>query len=93
MYSVICFDKPEQADKRNEHRSAHLDYLRSFNDKIVLAGPLRAEDGSYSVGAILIMDFADRATTEEFAANDPFNLAGIYESVIVRPFKKVFPEE
>ncbi len=92
MFSIICFDKPDQARVRDEHRSAHLAYLQSFKHRIVLAGPLRAEDGSRSVGAVLIMDLEDRAAAEAFAGDDPYNKAGIFESVIIRPFRKVFPE-
>ena len=93
MHAIICFDKPSQAACRDRHRADHLAYIRSFNERIVLAGPLRAEDGSHSIGALLVMDFADRAEAEAFAANDPFNLGGVYESVIVRPFRKAFPED
>lgn len=92
MYAIICFDKPGRPDARDAHRAAHLEYIRAHADRIVIAGPLRAEDGSHSNGSLLVMDFDDRAAAEAFAAGDPFNAAGVFESVIVRPFRKAFPE-
>jgi len=93
MYAIICFDKPGQPGARDAHRAAHLEYIRAHADRIVLAGPLRAEDGSHSNGSLLVMDFEDRAEAEAFAEGDPFNVGGVFESVIVRPFRKAFPEE
>ncbi len=93
MYAIICFDKPGRPDSRDANRAAHLEYIRAHSERIVIAGLLRAEDGSHSNGSLLVMDFEDRAAAEAFAAGDPFNAAGVFESVIVRPFRKAFPEE
>jgi hypothetical protein len=44
-------------------------------------------------GSLLIIDFADRKAAEDFAANDPYNKAGLFESVIIRRWKKVIPAD
>jgi uncharacterized protein YciI len=41
-------------------------------------------------GSVFIIEFDTQAEAEEFAANDPYGKAGLFESVIIRPFKKVF---
>ena len=62
MFFVIsCVDKPDSAEIRAANRGAHLDYLGSFNDQIVVAGPTTTDDASAMTGSVLILDFADRA--------------------------------
>ena len=91
MYALICFDRPGSAPLRDVHRIAHMAYLEANVGRIVLAGPLKAEDGVASTGAIFILDVATREDAEAFVDADAFNTGGVYESVVIRPFKKVFP--
>jgi uncharacterized protein YciI len=91
LFAIICHDKPNQAETRARHRDAHLSYLDGFTDRMLSVGPLLAEDMSHSVGSLLVMDFADRAEAEAFCSNDPFNRAGIFESVVIRPYKQLLP--
>jgi hypothetical protein len=93
MYAIICFDKPGRPDAQDARRAAHLEYIRAHSERNVIAGPLSAEDDSHSNGSLLVMDFEDRAAAEAFAARDPFNAAGVFESVIAPPFRKAVPEE
>jgi hypothetical protein len=39
-YAVYCLDKPSSADHRKNHAAAHLAYIESIIDKILVAGPL-----------------------------------------------------
>jgi len=93
LFAIICIDKPDGAPIRAENRPAHLDHLRRAADRIVLAGPFQSEDRTRPTGSLLVLDFADRAEAEAFAAADPYNRAGLFESVTIRPFKKIFPAE
>lgn len=92
IFAIICHDKPNQKDVRAFHRDAHFAHLDAYADHIVEAGPLLADDGSYSVGSLLIVDFPDRSSVEAFASADPFHHAGIFESITVRPYKKILPK-
>lgn len=92
LFAIVCTDKPNQAAVRAQHRDAHLTYLDDFADKMLSVGPLLAEDGSHSVGSLLILDFEDRSDAEQFCAGDPFNRAGIFESVVIRPYKQIYPK-
>jgi uncharacterized protein YciI len=44
-------------------------------------------------GSLIILDVADRAEADAFVAGDPYGKAGLFESVQVRPWKKVLPAE
>ena len=93
MYAIICFDRPASADLRNANRESHMTHLEANIKKIVFAGPLKDEEGVASTGAIFILDVDNREDAEAFARGDAFNTGGVYESVVIRPFRKVFPVE
>jgi hypothetical protein len=41
---------------------------------------------------MLIVELPNRAAVDRFLADDPYGKAGLFQSVTVRPFRKVFPE-
>jgi len=91
MFMVQCFDKPGSLALRRETRPAHLDYLKAKLDHVVAAGPLLTEDGETPNGSGYILELPDRAAVEAFFAGDPYVKAGLYESVAIRPYKKILP--
>ena len=91
LFFVHCTDKLGRQEVRLANRPAHLEFLRGHLDKIVIAGPTLTEDGEGFTGSVLIVDFPDRAAVEEHFANDPYAKAGLFESVVIRPYKKVLP--
>jgi uncharacterized protein len=86
-----CRDRDGHLHVRLDTRQAHLDYLASYRDRVVVAGPTLSDDGEAMTGSLLILDFEDRAAAEAFAENDPYAKAGLFESVTIRPWKKVIP--
>ena len=90
-FVLYCVDKADHGHVRAENRPAHVDYLKSNLERIVIAGPMTSEDGEAMIGSVLIIEAADRAEAEAFAAGDPYAKAGLFESVTIKPFKKVFP--
>jgi hypothetical protein len=91
LYYVHCIDKPGRQDVRLANRAAHLDYSRTHIDHVVIGGPTLTEDGQGMTGSVFIVDFPDRAAVEAHFANDPYAKAGLFEAVIIRPYKKVLP--
>jgi len=91
QYAIICLDKPGQAELRSATRPAHLDYLKREVARVVYAGPLLDDKGEAPLGSLLIMNFEDLAAARRFAAGDPYNEAGLFESVTVRPIRQVLP--
>jgi len=91
LFAISCLDHPNSLDLRLANRPTHLDYLNSFLAQIVIAGPLLDDAGEKPVGSLLVMEFADRASAEAFAAGDPYAKAGLFQSVSIRPYRKVLP--
>lgn len=92
LYAIHCLDKPDSAQVRAEARPAHLEYAKRHADKIVLAGPMLSEDGKDMIGSLLVMAFPDKGAAERFALEDPYRKAGLFRSVEIRPFRKIFPQ-
>lgn len=91
LFAIICTDKPASLDLRMATRPAHLEYLKGFEKSTVLVGPLLDPEGK-PAGSLLVVEAADRAAAEAFAAGDPYAKAGLFESVVVRPFRTVFKD-
>jgi len=90
-FAIICLDKPDAGAVRAEARPAHLAYLEKHRPQILVTGPMLADDGQTPCGSLLILDFKDQAAAKAFAAGDPYNQAGLFASVTIRPWRKVFP--
>ena len=90
-FVLICNDKPNSLELRLKTRPAHITYIEGFLDKLILAGPMLAEDGETPTGSLILMNFATRAEAEAFSAGDPYNKVGLFSDVTIRPFKKALP--
>ena len=90
LFAIICMDKPGKSDLRAATRPAHLEYLEKFRARITISGPMLSDDGTTPKGSILILDFDDAREADAFAKNDPYAKAGLFDSVSISPFKKVF---
>lgn len=89
LFAIICADRPASLELRLATRPTHLAYLQTYERKLVQAGPLLDAEGR-SCGSLLIVDVADRAEAEGFAAADPYARAGLFESTVIRPYRMVF---
>lgn len=86
LFALICDDKPGAGPIRAENRAAHLDYLRETG--ATLAGPF-LDDAGGMTGSLVVIDVADRASAEAWAAADPYARAGMFSAVTIRPWKRV----
>jgi uncharacterized protein YciI len=89
LFALICVDRPGSLDLRLATRPTHLAYLETYKDRLVEAGPLLDADGR-PCGSLLLIDVADRAEAEGFAAGDPYARAGLFESTVIRGYRVVF---
>ena len=85
-FALTCIDKPGALPVRLENRAAHLEYLNT-SGVVVFAGPFIEADKP--VGSLVVIDVADRAAAEAFAAADPYARAGLFDSVTLREWRKV----
>jgi len=86
LFAVICDDKPGGLELRKANREAHLAYLKETG--AVLAGPFLDEAGDMC-GSLVVIEAADRAAAENWAANEPYGKAGVFKSLSIRPWKRV----
>ena len=86
-FVLICRDKPGALQIRMDNRAAHLAYIDATN-VVSLAGPF-VDDAGKSTGSLIVLDLADKAAAEAWAAGDPYAKAGLFESVTVQGWKKV----
>ena len=92
-FVFYCRDKAGHEHVRISNRAAHLDYLEAHKDRLFGAGPLLADvDGAHMIGSLLVLDLPDLAAAQAFAADDPYAKAGLFESVSIHPWRKVFPK-
>ncbi len=98
-YAIIARDKEDSLRARLEARPAHLERLRALQDagRLLLAGPhpaIDSEDPGEAgfTGSLIVAEFPDLASTQAWAADDPYVAADVFADVTVKPFRKVFPE-
>jgi uncharacterized protein YciI len=89
LFALICIDKPASLDLRLATRPQHLAYITTYADRIVQAGALLDAD-QRACGSLLIIDVEDAAAAAGFAEADPYGKAGLFESVLIRPYRQVF---
>jgi len=86
LFALTCTDKPGALQTRLDNRPAHLDFLNA-SGKVVFAGPFIADDKP--TGSLVVIEAADRAEAEAFAAADPYAKAGLFSDVTIREWRKV----
>ncbi|MEI5668424.1 YciI family protein [Bosea sp. CCNWLW174] len=89
LFVIHALDKPGGLDARLANYDAHKAFLSdtsALNVKIVMSGPLVAEDGSTMIGSLFLVEAVDLATVERFNAADPFHTAGIWERIAITGF-------
>ncbi len=76
-FAILMYDEPNSAALRDERRTAHLDYLKAFDDQTLFAGPFTTDDESADLGSLRLIDLADRAAAEKHVADEPYVIGGI----------------
>jgi uncharacterized protein YciI len=97
-YAIMAEDSPNSLEKRLQARPQHLARLELLQNtgRLLLAGPFPAIDSNdpgtngYS-GSLIVAEFNSLADAEEWASNDPFTVCGVYQRVMVKPFRKTLP--
>ena len=88
LFIAYCVDKKDHLQVRMDTRPAHLDFLKAKGDALKLAGPTTAPDGETPNGSLLIFEDISLQAAKDWVQKDPYNDAGLFESVDVKPWKK-----
>jgi len=91
MFAIFCTDKDDYLDVRLDNRPAHVEYLKSLGAKLMFAGPTLADDGETMNGSLIVVDFDNLEQAQEFASNDPYTKAKLFDNVAIRAWNKVLP--
>lgn len=96
-YVIFAQDKAGSLAQRLAVREKHLARLSELQaeGRLLTAGPLPAIDDENPgeagfTGSTVIAQFDSLESAIQWANNDPYIDAGVYEKVIVKPYKKVF---
>lgn len=91
---LMATDADNTHEARMAARPKHLARLQALADqgRLVIAGPNPLpEDPTHFSGSLVIADFDSLDEAEAWAQQDPYVDAGVYEEILIRPFKKVLP--
>lgn len=87
LFAIHCLDKSLSTGLRAVTRDAHLGYVASSGDKIVIAGPLLSDDGERMVGSFIVLDAGTLDEARAWNAGDPYMKVGLFEHVDIHPFR------
>ena len=98
LYAIIGEDRPDALPRRLAARPAHLARLQALRSegRLVLAGPFPAIDSpdpgpAGFAGSLIVAEFDSLASAQAWAAADPYQDAGVYARITVRPFRQALP--
>jgi uncharacterized protein YciI len=98
LYAILSQDVPNSLEIRSKARPAHLERLETLKSqgRLILAGPHPAIDApdpgaAGFTGSLVIAEFTSLEEAKNWAETDPYNQAGVYANITVKPFKKVLP--
>ena len=98
LYAIMSTDVADSLEKRLLARPDHIKRLQDLQEqgRLVLAGPhpaIESDDPGAAgfTGSLVVAEFESLDAAQRWANADPYIHAGVYASVIVKPFKKVFP--
>jgi len=89
FYAIYCHDKPNAEKLRAEIRPAHFKYISESGEMVKLGGPLLSDDGSRMIGSILIIETDSLSAAKEWASQEPYSIAGLFQTVHINPWKWV----
>ncbi|WP_417567063.1 YciI family protein [Marinobacter sp.] len=97
-YAIISEDVESSLSLRQSARPAHIERLQALKaeGRLLVAGPHPALDtpepgDAGFTGSLVIAEFDSLEAAQSWADTDPYIEAGVYEKVIVKPFKAVLP--
>lgn len=97
LYAIMAQDVKDSLDKRLTVSTEHIARLQALQNagRLLIAGPHPVIDSDETgsagfTGSLIVAEFDSLLSAKTWADKDPYVTAGIYENVLVKPFKKVF---
>ena len=89
LFAIHAIDRADGLPARLAYYDEHKAFLSDtsrFGVRIVMSGPLVADDGQRMIGSLFLVESPTRAEVEAFHRADPFFAAGIWEKVTIMGF-------
>lgn len=97
-YVIYAKDRANSLEARLSVRAEHLARMQTLVEqgRVLVAGPMPAIDSETPgpagfIGSTIIAEFASLQAAEDWASQDPYVKACVYEKVEVHPFLRVLP--
>ena len=91
-FAVICLDRPGTSELRAKVRLPHLEYINPHRSTMQIGGALLDDAGEERIGMMFAIDLPSREAVDAFMRDEPYNKAGVFESVVIRRINVVYPE-
>ena len=91
LFLINARDKANSLELRLANRDAHLAWAGDFRDRIAVAGPVLSAEGAM-VGSTFMIEFDTLKDAQDWAANDPYAKAGLFERTEIIEFKWLIGE-
>lgn len=92
LFFVRFTDHTDRLAVRQAHLEAHMQWLEAHEDAIRIGGPLREDPATNPVGAMWLVEAADRSAVEGLLATDPFWIHGLRASVEILEWRRAVPK-
>ena len=98
LYTIVGTDFPNSLEKRMAARPDHVQRLKQLlaEGRLIIAGPNPAIDSpdpgeaGFS-GSLIIAEFESLEQAQQWASEDPYIKASVYQSVDVKPYIQALP--
>ena len=93
IFAMIARDGPDGLSLRKKFHDEHVAHVSALNDagSIVLAGPLQDDGNESSIGVVIVFEATNLEAARRIVDQDPYVTAGVFESLTVNAFRKVYP--
>lgn len=92
-FMLLATDGNNMQEARQAARPDHLARLEALKaeGRLLTAGPTPLPDNPNQVsGSLIIAAFDSLDAAQEWAEADPYVDAGVYEEILIKPYKAVF---
>ena len=89
-FIIETWDKPDHQWLRKRERGEHLRFLEANASRLLACGAKLHDDGTDAGGGVYIYDSDDRSEADRFIAGDPFNVAGLFDRVLLTRMRKAY---
>ncbi|HRM21673.1 MAG TPA: YciI family protein [Neisseria sp.] len=92
-YMLFATDADDAHEARMGARAGHLQRLEALKaeGRLLIAGPNPLPDNPERFsGSLIVAQFASLDDAQSWAEQDPYVDAGVYDEILIKPFKAVF---